>query len=482
LVEYRSKVMVPGYRFTIDRNKTLHAASDTVIGSAMNFLEHQIFLKTNDTLSYSFFGDASWREDKFPVRGILVPSTKAFTTNFGLQRKFGLHDVKGTFTYRKLRHLSRELPEETTVMGRLDYRSSLFDNNLRNELSYAIGNGRELRREFIYLTVPTGEGTHTWRDDNGDGVQELNEFYLAVNLEEKNYVKIFVPTDEYILAHTTLFSYRLNAKFPDSWREQKGLKQFLQKFSNNTSWNVEKKVSASDLINRISPFTQGVANEDLISARQSFRSSLFFNRSSPRYGFDASFYSSQHKQLLSGGFEDLVQEDWRLNMRYNLKQSLNLNLSLNTGTRMAASDFLDNRNYLVDQNTIGPEIIWQPSSFFRSSGKYSYTNKRNVANMEMDERAAHNNFGLNLRYAKAIKTTLNAEMNYTNIRYNGQSNSPTGYEMLQALTVGDNYIWRFNWLQKIGEGLQLNMTYEGRNSEGLDRLVHTGRMQVSALF
>src|SRR5699024_2578679 len=32
-VEYRSKVMVPGYRFTIDRNKTLHAASDTVIGS-----------------------------------------------------------------------------------------------------------------------------------------------------------------------------------------------------------------------------------------------------------------------------------------------------------------------------------------------------------------------------------------------------------------------------------------------------------------
>src|SRR5690554_2295747 len=153
LVEYRSKVMVPGYRFTIDRNKTLHAASDTVIGSAMNFLEHQIFLKTNDTLSYSFFGNASWREDRFPVAGILVPNTKAFTTNYGLQRKFGRHEVKGTFTYRKLRHLSREMQEETTLMGRLDYISSLFDNNLRNELSYAIGNGRELRREFIYLTV-----------------------------------------------------------------------------------------------------------------------------------------------------------------------------------------------------------------------------------------------------------------------------------------------------------------------------------------
>ena len=481
-LEFMSKVLVPGYRFTMDRNRNQASGADSVQSSAMNFSQHQVFLTTNDTLSYSFFGDASWREDKFPVAGILVPSTRAFTTNYGLQKKWGAHEVKGTFTYRKLRHLNREMLEETTLMGRLDYMSNLFDNNLRNELSYAIGNGRELRREFVYLTVPTGEGTHTWRDDNGDGVQELNEFYMAVNPEEKNYIKIFVPTDEYILAYTTLFNYRLNAKFPDSWRDQNGLKLFLQKFSNNTSWNVEKKVSANDLVSRISPFTQGIANEDLISARQSFRSSLFFNRSSPKYGFDASFYSSQHKQLLSGGYEDLVQEDWRLNMRYNLKQSFNLNLSLKNGTRMAASDFLDNSNYSIDLYTIDPEIHWQPSTSFRSSGKYGYTHKRNVANLEMDERAVHNNFGLNFRYAKAIKTTLNAEMNYTNIRYNGQSNSPTGYEMLQALTIGDNYIWRFNWLQKIGEGLQLNMTYEGRNSEGLNRLVHTGRMQVSALF
>ncbi len=117
-----------------------------------------------------------WREDKFPVMGVLRPSTRAFTTNYGIQRKFGQHDVKGTFTYRKMHHLTGELPEETTIMGRLDYQSQLWDNHVRNELSYAIGNGRELRREFVYLPVPTGDGTHTWRDDNGDDIQQLNEF------------------------------------------------------------------------------------------------------------------------------------------------------------------------------------------------------------------------------------------------------------------------------------------------------------------
>jgi hypothetical protein len=28
----------------------------------------------------------------------------------------------------------------------------------------------------------------------------------------------------------------------------------------------------------------------------------------------------------------------------------------------------------------------------------------------------------------------------------------------------------------------MNVVYEGRNSEGLDRVVHIGRMQVTALF
>lgn len=481
-IQYRSKILVPGYHLNIDRNKTVLTGSDSVTTTLMNFLEHRFFVKTNDSLPYSIFGDASWREDKFPINGEMVPYTKAFTTNYGLQRKFNLHDVKATFTYRRLTYLSKAMEEETTIMGRLDYASSLFDNNLRNELNYAIGNGRELRREFIYLPVPTGEGTHTWRDDNGDGVQQLNEFYLAVNPEEKNFVKMFVPTDEYILAYTTLFNYRLNAKFPDNWRDESGIKRLVQKLSNTTSWNVEKKVTAGDFISRISPFTQGLSNDHLISARQTFRTNLFFNRATPKYGFDLSFFSSQHKQLLSGGFEDLLQEDWRINLRYAIDQSLNFIFYLNEGRRMAASDFLDNRNYLISQRGINPEVIWQPSSFFRGSANYSYTNKRNVANREMDERASHHQVGLNLRYAKAIKTTVNAQLNYTNIRYNGLPNSPTGYEMLQALTVGDNFNWRFNWLQKIGEGLQLNMTYEGRSSEGLDRLVHTGRMQVLALF
>ncbi|MDN3669760.1 hypothetical protein QWY93_10540 [Echinicola jeungdonensis] len=480
--KYVSKIFVPGIKVEIDKNVNQNAETDSVVSTAMNFREHQFYLRSNDSLSYSFFANASWREDRFPVSGQMVPATKAFTTKYGWEKAWGSHDLKGTFTYRKLEHLSRELPQESTVMGRMDYKNSLWNHNVRNELTYAIGNGRELKREFVYLPVPTGEGTHTWRDDNEDGIQQLNEFYLAINPEEKNFIKVFTPTDEYIQAYTTMFNYRLNASFPDNWSKGKGFKKFLSRFSNTTSWNVEKKITASDFWKRMSPVSKGVADKELISLREILRSTFFFNRSSAQYGFDLSLFNSTSKQLLTGGFEEAGQKDWKLNTRVNFNAQWNLRLSVENGERSAASDFLNNRNYQIDQWKMGPELTWQPTSFFRTGTSYNFSHKINLANENFKENARLHQLVWELRYAKAIKTTINALLKYTQIEYNGEPNSPVGYEMLEALTIGSNISWSINWIQKIGEGLQLNLSYEGRDSEGLNRLVHTGRMQVSALF
>jgi hypothetical protein len=481
-IRYKSKYVVPGYRLTIDRNELFQVEKDSVVGTAMNFLEHQFFLNSNDTLQYGFFINAAVRADDFPIDGVMVKDTEAKQASLGFKRRFKAHDFNGTFTYRQLDFVRLGIGSETTVLGKIDYSGSLAKGNVRNELSYALGNGREFRREYVFLPVPTGEGTHAWRDDNSDGIQQLNEFYLAINPDEKNFIKIFVPNREFVQAYSTIFNYRLNAKFPEDWKTSTDIKKLLQKFSNTTSLSIEKKVTADDFVNRINPFVGAVAPEDLLSARQVIRSSFFFNRSSAKYGFDLSLFDSQNKQLLAGGFENLEQKEWRLNTRYNINTSWNFRVQLQKGTRISASDFLDNRNYQISQQLVGPEIAYQPSSIFRTTSSYQYTTRANTANQEFDERAFLHQLGLDFRYAKAIKTTLNANFRYIYINYNGQSNSPVGYEMLQALSRGNNLTWSLNWLQKIGEGLQMNMVYEGRNSENLGRLIHIGRMQVTALF
>jgi hypothetical protein len=245
---------------------------------------------------------------------------------------------------------------------------------------------------------------------------------------------------------------------------------------------VEKKVTSDDFWDRVNPFIGSVDRDQILSLRQIIRTSFFFNRASAKYGFDLSLFDSQLKQLLSGGFEDQIQQDWKLNTRYNFNAVTTLRLLGSTGNRVSASDFLENRNYTIEQFGFGPELAWQPSPFFRTTGTYFFTDKQNTENLEFEEKAQIHQLGLDLRYAKAIRTTLTGNLKFIQIDYNGVVNSPVGYEMLQALTPGTNVTWSLNWLQKIGEGLQLNLVYEGRNSEGLDRVVHIGRMQVSALF
>ena len=178
----------------------------------------------------------------------------------------------------------------------------------------------------------------------------------------------------------------------------------------------------------------------------------------------------------------MIQKDWKLNARYNFTGQTTLRILAGTGNRQSNSDYLDNRNYTISQNQIGPEFSWQPTPYFRTTATYTYTGKVNTANLEFDEKARLNQIGLDFRLSRAVKTTITSTLNLIQIDYNGIANSAVGYEMLQALTPGTNVTWNVNWLQKIGEGLQLNLVYEGRNSQGLDRIVHVGRMQVSALF
>lgn len=481
-VNLQTKVLVPGYQISLDRNALKNTENDSVLGSAMNFREHLLYLKSNDSLSYHFVADAAWRQDRLPIGGALMDYTEAFTSNFSFRKQWKNHGLNSTFTYRELAYVNKALPTELTLLGKVDYSGTLGKNLLRNEISYAIGNGRELQREFVYLPAPNGDGTHTWRDDNGDGIQQLNEFYLAINPEEKQYIKIFVPTDTYVQAYTSLLNYRIQARFPDAWKDSGGLRGFLHRFSNTSSLSVEKKVTSDDFWDRVNPFIGSVDRDQILSLRQTIRTSFFFNRASAKYGFDLSLFDSQMKQLLSGGFEDQVQQDWKLNSRYNFNSVVTLRILGSSGSRISASDFLENRNYSIDQKMLGPELAWQPNPFFRTTGMYSFTGKKNGENREFDERAKIHQIGMDIRFAKAIKTTLTGNMKFIQIAYNGEVNSPVGYEMLQALTAGTNFTWSLSWLQRIGEGLQLNLVYEGRNSQGLDRVVHVGRMQVSALF
>ena len=479
-ISYNSKYIVPGYIYHVDKNRVKTEAGDSVVRSSMYFDEHVFYLRNGKGTTLNYELKHSIREDKVPLNGEMEAYARANTTQFSLNKDTEKHKVGVVLTYRKLDYqLLKEADE--SIAGRLDWQSYWLDRHIRSDLTYAISNGRELRREFVYIKVPPGEGTHTWRDLNEDGVQDLNEFFEAVNPDERNYAKIFVPTNEYVIAFQNLLVYRVTIEAPRIWGKQEGLKKVLSRFSNNTSWTADVKTTDNDISTRLLGFAQEIDNEHLLAEKSILRSTLFYNRASPKYGIELSYFDAENRQLLTNGFEFIGTEEYLLSVRVNLGRLYSFNIKTSSALREVNSDFLEGRNYLIDSYRINPEIAWQPKGNIRISGQYGYEARENIYSSESEESAFFNEFILDIKLNKAVKSTFNARARWIEIDFTGEENTPIGYDLLNALRPGRNITWGVNWQQRVASGLQLSLSYDGRKSEGAD-IIHIGRVQISALF
>ena len=181
------------------------------------------------------------------------------------------------------------------------------------------------------------------------------------------------------------------------------------------------------------------------------------------------------------GFEARDMSENHLNIRYSPQKAFMMRLFSASKTKQLTSDFLESRNYTIREQVFSPEIAWQPSNHFRISSKYSMADRKNIFTEGDGESAKVSAFSLDLRHSKVQRSTLNANITFTNIDFRGQVNTAVGYELLQALQPGNNILWSANLQFKIAAGLQLQVQYDGRKSPDVG-MVHTGRMQVNALF
>lgn len=476
--------LMPGYTYRTDRNTISSIAADSVVATAMNFQEHLVFLQTGaaDSSATTFRIDASRRLDDRPVEGALVLGDISYTSNATFATKWKeAHYLSGTFTYRQLDNVLDDDPEkEQTVQGRLDWQSAWWERAIRSGFSLALLNGRELRREYVFIEVIPGQGTHTWRDDNGDGVQDLNEFYEAVNPDERNYAKIFVPTDEYIRAYQTIFNYSLELGTPASWRTVGGFREFLSKISNVSAASVDRKTQDDNWAGRFNVLNAPGVSEEELAYRNSIRSRWFFNRADPRYGFDVGYQSSAGRQLLTGGWEARNRQLWQLNTRNNLSADWAIFLQGEWGEAVSSSDIFANRNYTIRQRQLKPQAQWMPYQWLRITGSMRYSLKQ-AQPAEETNRSAAKEYQLEWQVNRTLQSTVSGFVKVIGLKFEGEEASPLGYELLEALRPGTNYTWRLQWQQRLKNGLRLQLNYDGRKSPA-KAVVHFGGVQVTALF
>lgn len=478
-IAHQNKNLVKGYNFNLDKNILKNTRNDSITFTAMNFDEHKFFIKTTDSSKTRFASEYSYRTDNQPIEGFLKLRTIAQTIQGTLQTKASaVQSLKFLATYRNIQNFIGSNQNEENLMGRLEWIRQLWKKNIRSELIWQNVSARELQREFSYILVPTGQGTHTWRDDNNNNIAELNEFYLAFNPDERQYAKIFTPTDSYIKAFSTDINYRLNIQTPSGWSKDKGAKYILSKFSMNASALLRRKTTEEDFLKRVVPFSN-LTDERILSVQENVRGVLFFNRGNPQLGADLNLVRNNQKQLLTNGFETRRLQEIGITFRKNLGKTWNGQIQLKSNHTENQSDFLVNRNFFIRGVSFQPQMAYQPSNNWRMTVAFLQNDKNNNKGTE---KALLQEWSGELRWSKPSLFVLSAQIRLVDIRFTGETASPVAYEMLEALQTGKNWLWTATYQQKLSNGLQINLLYNGRKVPNQSRVIHFGQVQAGVLF
>jgi hypothetical protein len=490
--------VVPGYAYRFDKNRVSSTTTDT-IRSANYFDEHNVFLQSRDSARTQFRLDYSYRRDQTPNQeqnALQLRGTAQTWQGTLASRLSKSQDLRLLATYRDLDSLGRA--RNRTVLGQVFYNASLLQNQVRSELSYSVATGRELKRDYSFLGVPAGQGTHYYAGDlNGNGIEDKEEFFEAQtpDAQYRTYIKVYLPTTDYITAFTNRLSYRLTTAAPRGWREAGGWRAAASRFATLTSITVDRRTTDPRLLSRLSPFSYDKEDDQLLAFNQLFRNTLYFNRSNPVFGAEFTVQQTQQKTLLAQGRDLRNLSTQSLLLRRTLAATFTGRLTGTRDIREASSNYLFTRNYRLLIYTLQPEISYQPSPSLRFTGTYLRTQKQNTLTADLPtfptptpaqtNPGIFDELGLETRVSQVNKRTITAATRYTRVKFDvarpEDLNSVVAIEILNALRPGSNFTWNLNIEQRLSNGLNITLAYDGRKAQGLNA-VHTGRMQVAVLF
>ncbi len=459
--------------------------TDSLLAQSFHYFEWQAYANNSDssknTYELKYINRTDWlpKDNAFKVAS--VGQSYLFSTGFNPSPG---STFKNTTTYRVLDVKDTTLIAQNadkSLVNRIEYSVRLLKGSLNLSTFYELGSGLEVKREYSFIEVAPGQGSYTWKDYNDNQIKELNEFEISVFSDQAKYVKVFTPTNQFVKTFNNQFNQLINLNAPAKWASQKKtFKKLVSRFSNQTVYRIDRKTANSNLEESFNPFNNLSFDSTLVSLNSNLRTTFYFNRLDPKFGFDYTFQEPRNRQLLTNGFESRSNRSNGIRFRYNITRIFQLSTDAVRGIKTNLSDYFNTRDFNIRYNEIEPKFTYQPNVSFKLILSYKYVEKVNVYN-DSNNVVLNNNYGAELRFNEAGKGSFSAKINYINIAYNSNANTSVAFEMLDGLVPGNNITWNIGYQRTLANNMQVNFNYDARKTEG-NKTIHTGGVQVRAFF
>ena len=385
-------------------------------------------------------------------------------------RKSGF--LKVGYQFRNMRLLDSSFREqfagEKHTAARMEWSFPALSKRVSGNVFYQTLSAREQQRQFAYFEVPAGQGFYTWKDFNANGVQEVSEFVETPFKDQARFVRLLLPTGNFVKAQSVEFNGNLMIRTKNS-------AQRLQ-LSNRTGWNYQGRNIAKTGMVKFFPVFTPLSSDNILAANALIRNQA---------ELEGGKWSTQLTSLLKG-YKTLFGQgqEWRKTnvqtvfQRLDIKQKWQLRSSLEWKSTQSSSAIQPANAFAYQNRSAEPMLVLQVGSSMRISGGLRYAVSDTVSGSRL---ATQQDYSLAITRSIGSKGMLDVRFSRVKFNYTGESGTALAYDVMQGFTPGSNLRINTELRMTLSGNVQLLLNYEARKTAE-QQFIHIGRAEARYLF
>lgn len=414
-----------------------------------------------------------WRYERQSLRGdstfTLKPRFRAFMPQVEIRYQGQRLGFSTITTYRWF------IPGDA-AFGLLPSRNFLSQNSLRlrwrpweMETFYQLSSEQTPQRQILFVAVNPGQGTHEWRDLNGDNLQQIEEFFPAVNPLLANYIRVQRATGRFIP------TVALSAAASLRWQPE----MHLRWLSYQANARLEQRQNAPDTrLKRYLP-SPPPADSSFLQWTFAHRQDLFLWRQAVKGDQTFSFQYQLSQTIPLSGLQRQEQRQYSSRTRYNFSRRLGSEILLLHMEKSSLAPAQPEMTYTYKGEDMYPQIIYQPSARWRTAIGIAYRQRRGKGNGEF--RIKGMRLPMEQRWSWKAGALLSLRLEPAFYRANtAVPPSLLLFDLLEGMQIGRNLFIGLTLNFPVSRFVELSLLYEGRLSER--EPIHSARMQARANF
>lgn len=355
-----------------------------------------------------------------------------------------------------------------------DYRTT--ERWLDLQWQYEAGTENKPLLQETYIEVGPELGNYVWVDLNGDGVQQIDEFFPAQTPNEGTFIRQFVPGDE--LIPVVSVNTRLRSRFEPG------------NLFDNPAWNHVSLSSALEIREQnqggsiadilLLNLSEFLDDETTLEGRIFWQQELQLFRPNRDVDLRIRYDQLTGKNQRATGLEEIRNKTLKSDFSYRLGQFTQAGVELTYSEQELLNERLSTRAYQIRSYEAEPFVRYSFSRSLQTTTGLRYGRKRDVLPSDPVLLTQYRVYS-DVRWFYRGQFQTNARVEWRQNRADGQSSSLGLFELTDGAGLGNTWQWSLQGTYRISSYLRANINYDGRTVIGAPA-VQIVRFTLNAVF